>query len=162
MPRSGLTSARHGKRTDRGHHSGPSGRSVGSGGEAFYTSKSILSIDRTAVPVRPTLAIPEGTVVVYTESGLMASLLQEIGDLKTAVRRIESHLGVLGEAISLREIPDDEARTQILSAFQQAGDEPFYYDDLSEKLRLPIEQVARLCEALIAEGVLGEKVADER
>ena len=162
MPRSGLMSTRRAKRTDRGHHSRPSGRSVGSGSEAFNTHKNVLSIGRTAVPVSPTLTMSEGTAVLYTESGLMASLLQEIGDLKTAVRRIESHLGIGGEAISLREIPDDDARAQILSAFQGAGDEPLYYDDLSEKLRLPIEQVARLCEVLIAEGVLGEKVADER
>lgn len=62
----------------------------------------------------------------------------------------------------MREIPDDDARTEIVSAFQEAGVEPLYYDDLSERLRLPIEQIARLCEVLIAEGVLGEKVADER
>jgi hypothetical protein len=91
----------------------------------------------------------------------MASLLQEVAELKTALRRIEGHLGILGEAISLREVSDDDARAQILSAFQDADDVPLYYDDLSEKLRLPIEQVARVCEALIAEGVLGERVVDE-
>lgn len=116
----------------------------------------------TAVQARSTLTIPEGTAVVYTESRLMAFLLQEIEDLKTSVHRIEAHLGIGGEAISLREIPDDDARTEIVSAFQEAGVEPLYYDDLSERLRLPIEQIARLCEVLIAEGVLGEKVADER
>jgi DNA-binding IclR family transcriptional regulator len=59
-------------------------------------------------------------------------------------------------------MPDTEVRAELLSAFHAAGDKPLYYDDLSEELRLPIEQVARLCETLIAEGVLGEKLDDER
>ena len=96
--------------------------------------------------------------MVYTESTIMASLLHEIGDLKTATRGIESHLGIGRGAISLREITDDVARAEVLVAFKQAGDEPLYYDDISERLRIPIDQVARVCEALIDEGLLGEKI----
>jgi hypothetical protein len=105
--------------------------------------------------------MPSGAVFLYTESNLMTSLLKDIGDLKTAVRGIENHLGIGREAISLREIPDDTARAEILTEFQQAGDQPLYYDDISEKLRIPIDQVARLCETLIDEGVLGAKIANE-
>lgn len=99
MPRSGSMSTRHArervprrqKRKDRGHPSKPSGRSIGSAGKGVMAP--------TAVQARSTLTIPEGTAVVYTESRLMAFLLQEIEDLKTSVHRIEAHLGIGGSDI---------------------------------------------------------------
>jgi hypothetical protein len=104
------------------------------------------------------MLVTPSEVVSGAEGGLLTSLLKEITDLKVAVRGIESHLGVGQGAISLREMTDDAARAEILSAFQQAGDQPLYYDDISEKLRIPMDQVARLCETLIDEGALGEKI----
>jgi hypothetical protein len=39
-------------------------------------------------------ALSPASVVVYTEGGLMASVVKEIQELKAAVRRIEAHLGM--------------------------------------------------------------------
>ncbi|MGA7238797.1 MAG: hypothetical protein WBY44_24155 [Bryobacteraceae bacterium] len=121
-----------------------------------------MFIDKPEVPVvRPTVVFPQGIPVVYNERSFMDSLLQEISELKFAVCGIESHLGIAHQAITLRQVPDDIARAEIIAAFQRAGDEPLYYDDLSEKLCIPIEQASRICEALIDEGLIGEKTPNE-
>jgi hypothetical protein len=145
----------------RGAGSGGSGRTAYPTGTNLLFKDKVLYIDRPEVPVSPTSVFPREVPVVYTESSVMNSLLQEISDLKAAVRGIESHLGIARQAITLRQIPDDMARVEILAAFDQAGDDPLYYDDLSEKLCIPIEQASRICEALINEGVIGEKTPDE-
>jgi len=133
----------------------------GTGGRAYTATNNVLFIDRPEVPVPPTSVFPHGVSVVYTESSFLTSLLQEIADLRSAVRGIESHLGVARQAIEMRQIDDDVARNEIVAAFHRAGDEPLYYDDLSEKLCIPIEQASRICEALIDEGVIGEKTPHE-
>jgi len=145
------------RQLDRSHHSRTPSPSGGVGGKAFDASDHVISIDEFKFPDKPMLVTPS-EVVSSAEGELMTSLLKEITDLKVAVRGIESHLGVGQGAISLREMTDDAARAEILTAFQQAGDQPLYYDDISEKLRIPIDQVARLCETLIDEGALGEKI----
>ena len=160
MPRSERKQSR---RFDLGarRHSRPSASKAG--GPAYSGLDRVVSIDRAAIPAdRPTLTLTQNAAFVYTEGGLVASLVQDIRDLKAAVHRIETHIGNGCDPVVLREMPDTEARAELLSAFHAAGDNPLYYDDLSETLRHPIEQVARLCETLIAEGVLGEKLNDER
>jgi len=139
----------------------PSRLSGGVGGKAFDAPNHVISINGFKVPDTPVQATPS-EVGHNAEGGFMAVLLKEITDLKTAVRGIEIHLGIGDGTMSLREIADHAARAEILTAFQQVGEHPLYYDDIAEKLRLPIDQVARLCEAMIDEGVLGEKTADER
>ena len=159
MPRSGSTRNRR-KQVYRGHarRSGASGRSSA---PVFSDPSHVISLDRFEVPTKPAFTMSGDEAVLYTESKFMPTLLKEIEDLKTAVRGIAGHLGVRQEAISLRDISDDTARAEILAAFQRAGDRPLYYDDISEQLRIPIDQVARLCDVLISEGVLGAKIADE-
>jgi hypothetical protein len=88
----------------------------------------------------------------------MAFVLQEVRDLRESIRRIENRLAQEELVIELREgVADDVARQEIIAAFSNAGDSPLFYDELSERLRLPIDQVIRICEALMSEGIVGEK-----
>ncbi len=157
MPRSELRTRQNSR-----FHGLPRPGPRGSGGSAYVATNNVLFIDKPEVPVvRPTVVFPQGIPVVYNERSFMDSLLQEISELKFAVCGIESHLGIAHQAITLRQVPDDIARAEIIAAFQRAGDEPLYYDDLSEKLCIPIEQASRICEALIDEGLIGEKTPNE-
>lgn len=57
--------------------------------------------------------------------------------------------------IMLREIPDEVARMEIEQMFEDAT-APLYYDEINERLRLPLEQVVRVCnEQLMPEGLVG-------
>jgi hypothetical protein len=54
-----------------------------------------VSIDQAAIPVsRPIQTSQHEMVVVYTEGGIMASVLKEIQGLKDAVRCVEAHLAM--------------------------------------------------------------------
>jgi hypothetical protein len=62
---------------------------------AYSAPNNVVSINGAEIPVnRTTLTIQQETAVVYTEGGLMASLLNEIREIKEAVRRIERHQGI--------------------------------------------------------------------
>ena len=94
MPRSERKQNRRTEIGARGH-SRPARGGTGAGGTAYLAPNNVVSIDQAAIPVsRPTQTNQHETVVVYTEGGLMASVLQEIQELKDAVRRIEAHLGM--------------------------------------------------------------------
>ena len=94
MPRSERKQNRHPEIGARGH-SRPARSGTSAGGTAYLAPNNVVSIDQAAIPVsRPTQTNQHETVVVYTEGGLMASVLKGIQELKDAVRRIEAHLGM--------------------------------------------------------------------
>lgn len=94
MPRSERKQNRRPEIGARGH-SRPARSGTSAGGAAYPAPNNVISINQAAIPAsRPTLTIPQETAVVYTEVGLMASLLREIQELKDAVRRVEAHLGI--------------------------------------------------------------------
>jgi hypothetical protein len=65
------------------------------GGAAYSAPNNVISIAQAAIPANHrTLTIQQETAVVYTEGGLMASVVKEIQELTDAVRRVEAHLGI--------------------------------------------------------------------
>ena len=93
MPRSERKQNRRPEMGARGH-SRPARSGTSAGGVAYSAPNNVVSINQAAIPVnRPTLTIQQETAVVYSEGGLMVSVLKEIQELKDEVRRIEAHLG---------------------------------------------------------------------
>ena len=87
MPRSERKQNRRPEIGARGH-SRPARSGTSAGRAAYSAPNNVISIDQA------TLTIQQETAVVYTEGGLMASVLREIQELKDAVRRVEAHLGI--------------------------------------------------------------------
>jgi len=80
---------------------------------------------------------------------LLDEMLQRLDLLKKMVK-------VSRQVIELREIPDEKAREEVIEMFRKSGHKPLYYSDISEKLRLPLDQVLRICDQLEQEGKIGE------
>ena len=67
---------------------------------------------------------------------------------------------VQGDAaeIEVDNIGDDEARVRILELFSGSHGSLFY-DDIAERLRLPLRQTVEICNQLEAEGLIGDPAA---
>lgn len=86
---------------------------------------------------------------------MLEAILQELREIRALLENVATRPEEEAEAIQVREIPDQEAREEILRLFREAGTEPLYYSDISERLRLPVEQVVEICSRLEQEGVIG-------
>jgi hypothetical protein len=138
---------------------GETGRSVGS--VSALPRLISQSVEPDARRLFENKAWSSECLFVLGEQGgaVMTAVLNEIRDLRESIRRIEARLeSAEAPVINLREgVPADVARQEIIAAFKEAGDSAIFYDDLSDTLRLPIRQVIEICEALMSEGIIGEK-----
>jgi hypothetical protein len=104
-------------------------------------------------------------VVVPDYSGINLTLLnmqQEIADIKgelasqrVLMEHILSRIGNSGVEIQIEEVDDTVAREQILKLFKEHSGSLFY-DEIAEKLNLPLRQTVEICNQLEQEGLIGE------
>jgi len=62
--------------------------------------------------------------------------------------------------IDIEEVESATAREKILSLFNESGG-PLFYDEISERLQLPLRQTVEICNQLEAEGLIGEPTAKQ-
>lgn len=92
----------------------------------------------------------------------MTTLRREVQEIREQLDRIESRLPIEDPPIELREISDDDAKREIAALFGARPGQVAYYGDLSDTLRLPLEQVVHACKQLIDERVIGIGEHEER
>ncbi len=73
-----------------------------------------------------------------------------IEELQKKVNKLMENLPTQ-KTIILREIDKTQAKQEIKKLFT-ATDEPLYYSDIAEELKLDLEMVVEICEELIKEG----------
>jgi len=84
--------------------------------------------------------------------------MQKFNDgMLAEIRKLVEHIvGQRTTTIVLRELSHKEARQEILELFQ-SNPGPLFYSDISERLRLDLEQVLEITTELENEGIIGEK-----
>jgi predicted Rossmann fold nucleotide-binding protein DprA/Smf involved in DNA uptake len=92
----------------------------------------------------------------------LAAVRAEIAEVRSALTRQQSLLeqiltelngGV--EEIEVQEVDDSEAKRRILELFTDSSGSLFY-DDIAERLRLPLRQTVEICNQLELEGLIAE------
>jgi hypothetical protein len=120
---------------------------------------SVINIRSAARAIAATAvyrAAPGPAVVPYPEGETMATLTRALQEIREQLDRIESRLATEDhQVIEIREVSDVDARREIVAFFEAHPGQVNYYGDLSDSLRLPLEQVVRACKQLIDEGVIG-------
>ena len=91
----------------------------------------------------------------HMEGVPVAAFTQALREIKERLQRIEDRLPPEESAVELRDIADDVALKESAAFFAAHAGETLYYSDLSDALRLPLEQVVRICGRLIEEGAIG-------
>jgi hypothetical protein len=94
---------------------------------------------------------------------IINAIRAEIADVRRSLARnqelleqlLAAHSGSSDTEIQLEEVGDDEARRRILTLFENSS-ASLFYDDISERLRLPLRQTVEVCNQLETEGLIGE------
>jgi hypothetical protein len=63
--------------------------------------------------------------------------------------------GSTAEPIEIDDVTDAEARERIVALFRESSGSLFY-DDIAERLRLPLRQTVEICNRLEMDGLIGE------
>lgn len=67
-----------------------------------------------------------------------------------------SHSPDAGADIEIEEISNEAARDRIVALFGESGASPLFYDDISDRLGIPLRQAVEVCNQLESEGLIGE------
>ena len=105
---------------------------IGAGPDFSDISEKLAQISRDLVSIKDSLAEHQRLLI----------------ELASAVR------GAVAE-IEIEEVDNHEARRRIQSLFDTSK-ESLYYDDIAERLSLPLRQTVEICNQLEAEGLIGE------
>jgi DNA-binding IscR family transcriptional regulator len=99
-------------------------------------------------------------------------LLSAIGVIRSEIAEVKESLSmhqelleeiltaVRGSAteIEIEDVDDDEARARIQALFKNS-DNSLFYDEIAERLKLPLRQTVEICNQLETEGLIGERTA---
>ena len=121
------------------------------GGEYSNAQSKVTSTEegRFASPHGNLSSVPLERQDILNE---LQEIRQAIAELKTGLASVQAtNSSPAEDVIQIRDISDDEARKDILSLFQDS-EQHLYYSDIEEELCLDIEQVIRVCDALIGDG----------
>jgi hypothetical protein len=93
----------------------------------------------------------------------ISSVRSEIAEIRTSLARHQQLLEEILETvrgntseIDVEDVADTVARSRILELFKGSKDSLFY-DEIAERLRLPLRQTVEICNQLEAEGLIGER-----
>jgi hypothetical protein len=114
--------------------------------------------------------IPVHVTVPYVPTEGILSAINAIRGEITEVRESLERQQVLLERIlvalhandaeiEMEDVGDTEASARILELFKNSSDSLFY-DDIAERLRLPLRQVVEVCNRLETEGLIGEQASE--
>jgi hypothetical protein len=107
---------------------------------------------------------------VYVSFGLPVGLLPAINAVRAEIRDVRASLvkqqamleelllavrGNTAESIEIDDVTDAEARERILALFKESSGSLFY-DNIAERLRLPLRQTVEICNRLEMDGLIGE------
>ena len=85
----------------------------------------------------------------------IADIKGELASQRVLMEHILSRIGNSGVEIQIEEVDDTVAREQILKLFKEHSGSLFY-DEIAEKLNLPLRQTVEICNQLEQEGLIGE------
>ncbi len=116
--------------------------------------------------------IGSGSAVVVHDFAIetpVGVLNRNIGELTDAIRALITRIAALEERldsvsstpIETRRIPDDEAKQEIKSLFEERHGEVLFPSDVAEELNLEYDLVVRLLTALQREGKIAHAQTDE-
>jgi len=94
-------------------------------------------------------------------AGLRAAIAQQHSAIADQHRLILELAGSNAPEITLEDVDDDEARERIAKLFESEPG-PLFYDEISERLGLPLQQVVEACNILESGGLIGELAEKDR
>lgn len=133
--------------------------------QKWWEIHSQYSIPSKPYTFRFSVPVHVETAYVSTEGMLPAinALRAEVAGVKDSLARqqelMEQILAVLQGSVAEVEIEDvsnDQARARIVELFNNPG-VSLFYDEIAEKLKLPLRQTVDICNQLESEGLIGER-----
>jgi hypothetical protein len=104
------------------------------------------------------VSVPDYSVINFT----LLSMQQEIVEIKkelvaqrTLIEQALSQVECAGLGIEIEEVDDTVAHERILKLFSEHSGSLFY-DQIAERLKLPLRQTVEICNQLEQEGLIGE------